>query len=432
MFLFLPAILSPKKQLRYKKIGLKGLVIAIIFIILQVKEDYKIAMKSKFELHIPLIAGVVAMTSLVLSSCFGDEPDYCEADIETATLHVAKPAEFFFQESDSLQVVFSTDSIITFAVRGNADVSALSPEFTLSPGASVSPASGSTHDFGQGPVIYTVTSQDGKWQRRYRVNVVPTLITVADTICYDFEHYEIEPTYKRYYMWLNPLPDGTMGHDWATANDGYRISMGSAAAMDYPTTPLADGHDGAAVCLTTRDTGPFGKMAQKRLAAGNMYLGTFDMKIAMSDHLHATRFGIPFTNMPNRFTGYYTYEPGPTVQDFYGNPIAGRIDSADVYAVFYRNHDAQGNPAVLYGDNVLTSELIVAVADLGYVSPTTTWTAWDVKFEYRKEVDQQLLADKGYSLAIVFSSSSSGGSFIGAIGSRLCIDQVRIICTHEE
>ena len=382
-------------------------------------------------MHPAVVAGCLALVMLN-ASCFGDEPDGCEADIETVTLHVPGPEEFFFQMTDSMQVVFSTDSVITFAVKGNADVTALSPVFTLSQGATVTPASGSTQDFSHGPVVYTVTSEDGKWQRRYRVSVVPTLITVTDSLCYDFEHYELETTTQRYYMWHNVLPDGTLGNDWATANAGYRISMSTAAPMDYPTTPLAQGYDGAAVCLTTRDTGPFGRMANKRLAAGNMFLGTFDIKIAMSDHLHATRFGIPFTDRPDRFKGYYTFEPGPTVQDFYGNPIADRTDSASVYAVFYRNHDASGNEVVLYGDNVLSSDLLVAVANLGYVAPTTTWTAWDVKFEYREEVDEQLLANRGYSLAIVFSSSASGGDFIGAIGSRLCVDKVRLICTHEE
>ena len=375
----------------------------------------------------------IALVLMVLNtSCFGDEPDGCEADIEKAVLHVNQPEKYFFQPTDSMQVVLSTDSVITFAVRGDADVSALSPEFTLSPGATVNPASGSTHDFGHGPVTYTVTSEDGKWQRRYRVNVVPTMITVADTLRYDFEHFELEPATQRYYIWHNTLPDGTLGNDWATANPGYRISMSTAQPEDYPTTPLLQGYDGAAVCLRTSDTGPFGKMANKRLAAGNMFLGTFDIRIAMSDHLHATRFGLPFTSRPDRFTGYYTYQPGPTVQDFYGNPIAGRTDSADVYAVFYRNHDAAGNEVVLYGDNVLSSDLIVAVADLGYVAPTTQWTAWDVKFVYKKEIDEQLLANRGYSLAIVFSSSSAGGDFIGAIGSRLCVDKVRLICSHEE
>lgn len=238
----------------------------------------------------------LAMTALN-TSCFGDEPKGCEADIETAVLHVDAPEQFFFQATDSLQVVFSTDSVIAFAVRSGADVSALSPEFTLSRGATVEPASGSTHDFTAGPVHYTVTSQDGKWQRHYRVSVVPTAFIVADTLRFDFEHYELETVTKqqRYYVWHNTLADGTLGNDWSTANHGYGISMSTAKPEDFPTTPLADGFDGAAVCLTTRDTGPFGKMANKRLAAGNMFLGTFDIRIAMSDHLHATRpaMGLP-------------------------------------------------------------------------------------------------------------------------------------------
>ena len=383
-------------------------------------------------LKFSLMAGLITLLAVLNTSCFGSEPDCCEADIEKVTLHVDDPADFFFQPTDSMQVVFSTDTIITFAVRNHVDVTSLAPEFKLSPGASVSPESGSTHDFSAGPVTYTVTSQDGKWQRHYRISVVPTAIMVADTLRFDFEHYELDPASQRYYIWHNVLPDGTLGNDWSTANAGYRISMSSAQPEEYPTTPLAAGFDGAGVCLRTCDTGPFGKMANKRLAAGNMFLGTFDIRIAMSDHLHATRFGIPFTNKPESFTGYYTYEPGPTVQDFYGNAIAGRVDSADVYAVFYRNHDANGNEVVLYGDNVLSSDLIVAVAELEYVAPTSQWTAWDVKFKYREEVDEQLLANRGYSLAIVFSSSSAGGDFIGAIGSRLCVDKVRLICSHEE
>jgi hypothetical protein len=399
-------------------------------LVFKVEETFNMKKYRVFSAAFTLVLALLMMVTN--TSCFGSEPDGCEADIETVKLHVDNPGEFFFQLTDSMQTVFSTDSVITFAVRGDADVSSLAPELTLSPGATVTPASGSTHDFTQGPVTYTVTSQDGHWQRHYRVYVVPTLITVADTLFYNFEHYELDPALQRFYVWHNTLPDGSLGNDWATANDGFRISMGSAAAMDYPTTPLVNGFDGAAVCLTTRDTGPFGRMANKRLAAGNMYLGTFDIKIAMSDHLHATRFGIPFTDKPDRFTGYYTYEPGPTVQDFYGNPIAGRVDSADVYAVFYRNHDAAGNEVVLYGDNILSSDLIVAVAEMTYVAPTSEWTPWDLEFKYRKEVDEQVLASRGYSLAIVFSSSSAGGDFIGAIGSRLCVDKVRLICTHNE
>lgn len=381
------------------------------------------------------LCAIVSLSMIMMvtnTACFGDEPAYSEADIETATLHVSDPGAFFYQMTDSFKTVMSTDTAIVFIVRGNADVTALSPEFTLTPGATITPASGSKHDFSGGPVGYTVTSQDGKWTRRYTVSVVPTTQTVADTLCYDFEHFELETANQHYYTWHNLLPDGTLGNDWATANEGFRMSMGSAQPMDYPTTPLLQAYEGAGVCLMTRDTGPFGRMANKRLAAGNMFLGTFDIRIAMSDHLHATRFGLPFTSLPDHFTGYYTFEPGAVVQDFYGNPIANRVDSADIYAVFYRNHDAAGNEIVLFGDNVLSSNQIVAVADLGYVEPTTQWKAWNVKFDYREPIDPDLLANRGYSLAIVFSSSAAGGSFIGAIGSRLCVDKVRLICTKEE
>lgn len=403
------------------------------YVILRVKWYFHMAKVTRilFKFKTAMVA-LAALTLVLNSSCFGDEPANCEADIESATLHVTDPEEVFYQMTDSFKIMMSTDTAIVFVVRGNADVTALSPTFTLTPGATITPASGSTHDFSAGPVSYTVTSQDGRWQRRYTVSVVPTSHEVADTTSYDFEFFELETAKQRYYTWHNLLPDGSLGNDWATANEGFRMSMGSAGPMDYPTTPLLEAYDGAGVCLTTRDTGPFGRMANKRLAAGNMFLGTFDVLIAMSDHLHATRFGLPFTSRPDSFTGYYTFEPGEFVQDFYGNPIAGRVDSADVYAVFYRNHDADGNEIVLYGDNVLSSSQIVAVADLGYVEPTTQWKPWNVKFEYREAIDERLLANRGYSLAIVFSSSSAGGSFVGAIGSRLCVDKVRLICTHEE
>ena len=114
---------------------------------------------------------------LMCTSCFGDEPANCEADIETATLHVSNPESFFYQLTDSVQTVMSTDTAIVFTVKGNADVTSLSPQFTLTPGATINPANGSTHDFSQGPVLYTVTSQDGRWTRRYSVKIIPTVHT---------------------------------------------------------------------------------------------------------------------------------------------------------------------------------------------------------------------------------------------------------------
>ena len=115
--------------------------------------------------------------------------------------------------------------------------------------------------------------------------------------------------------------------------------------------------------------------------------------------------------------------------DKYGNVAAGRIDEASVYAILYKNHDAAGNPVVLYGDNVQTSEQIVAKAILAEVRPTDEWTAFEVDFDYYgADIDMDILNTFGYNLAVVFSSSKDGAYFQGAIGSTLYIDKVSVIC----
>ena len=58
-------------------------------------------------------------------------------------------------------------------------VTALSPTFTLSPFATVSPASGSTHDF-TSPVNYTVTAEDGIATKTYSVTVAQTNFWISN------------------------------------------------------------------------------------------------------------------------------------------------------------------------------------------------------------------------------------------------------------
>lgn len=58
-------------------------------------------------------------------------------------------------------IVDNADSRITLPMKEGTDLTALAPEFTLARGASISPASGSVHDFTE-PVKYEVTGSDGK------------------------------------------------------------------------------------------------------------------------------------------------------------------------------------------------------------------------------------------------------------------------------
>lgn len=362
------------------------------------------------------------------TSCFKDEAPNAEADIERVAVKVADPLETFFQLSDTAQVVPYSDSTIVFRVRSHADITALAPTLQLTEGATVEPASGTVHDFSQGPVVYTTTSEDGNWHRTYNLQFVPTVVTVEDSVAFTFEDFSLESSKGKYYV----FHCDALSLDWATGNPGFQLSMGSAAPEDYPTCPDANGHTGYCANLTTRSTGAFGEMVNKRIAAGNLFLGTFDLQQALTNTLHASCFGVPFTMRPVTFKGWYNYQPGETYQDVFGDAVEGRTDHAAIYAVLYLNHDDEGNEITLYGDNVKTSQQVVALADLGDVSQTDGWQQFELEFLYRQDIDEETLQNRGYSLAVVFSSSNEGDKFEGAVGSTLLIDDVSIICQKQE
>lgn len=374
---------------------------------------------------------VSAIFALALSSCFKDEAPNAECDIIEASLHVDNPTDIFYNPTDTLVRVLYTDDNISFSVRRKADLTALAPTFRITDGATISPASGSVHDFSNGPVIYTVTSEDKEWSRSYKVSFIPVIRTSKDTLSFNFEDYHLDSKDK-YYIWCEKHEDGNMYDDWATGNAGYGLTNGSAGPEAYPSTVLDEGYEGKGVKLVTCSTGPFGQMVKLPLAAGNLFLGTFDMSIALKTPRLATGFGLPFDKKPKTFTGYYKYTPGEKFQNKDESIVEGKVDEASVYAILYRNHDEDGNPVVLNGDNVQTSPLIVAKAIAANIVPTDKWTEFTVDFSYLEDFDLDLLENRGYNLAVVFSSSADGAFFQGAIGSTLCIDNVKIICETVE
>ena len=184
--------------------------------------------------------------------------------------------------------------------------------------------------------------------------------------------------------------------------------------------------------LTTRSTGELGAMVGKRIAAGNLFIGSFDGMSALMDAMKATQFGKPFDRKPIKFEGYYKFTPGKDFQDEKGNIVEGKEDICNIYAVIYKNHDDQGNPVVLYGDNVKTSKQLVGIAEVKGIKNTDSWTKFETIFDYSEDIDIQLLENRGYSMAIVCSSSEEGANFKGAVGSTLCVDELKIICAKIE
>lgn len=371
---------------------------------------------------------------LVVASCFKDEPLNAECDIEQAYLHADNPEQVFFNVSDSLVTVISSESAVRFEVRRTVDLTALSPRFRLTEGATISPENGSTHDFSQGPVSYTVTSEDGKWHRTYQVSVIHKIVTTSEVLAYNFEHYALNTTKPagKYYVWSEVDSTGTVLFEWATANAGYQLSRGTAKPDEYPTTPDVNGYDGACVKLTTCDTGPFGSMTRMPIAAGNLFTGRFESASALMNPMSATHFGQPVDVQPISFSGYYRYQRGATMTDRDKKTLTGRQDYGTIYAVLYDNHDAQGNAVVLYGDNAQTSSQIVAIAKVPDISNTPDWIAFNVVFDYTKDIDIDKLNNYGYSLAVICSSSVDGNIFEGAIGSTLWVDKIKIECAKKE
>lgn len=261
------------------------------------------------------------------------------------------------------------------------------------------------------------------------------LTAMADntvTVKYDFENYKLDSKGK-YYEWFEKNADDTENNLWATGNAGFAMTAGNAPAADYPSVAIAEGYDGACVKLETKSTGFLGGLVKMPIAAGNLFIGSFDSSAAMSSAMKATNFGKVFDKKPLKFFGYYKYKAGEKVTDKNGKEIAGKVDKGQIYSVLYKNKDAQGNDVVLNGADVLTNENIVAIADAGEITDVAEWTKFEVAFDYKENViDEEILKAGGYSLTVVFTSSVEGASFIGAVGSTLYVDKVELVCEGEE
>ena len=365
----------------------------------------------------------ILLSALLLTACIKDEPKNMECDVLEAWVEGDDLAPYFSQKTDMrISDVSSSTQRLTFTVWQRAGLPAMPVKFALTPGATITPANGSVQDFSKGPVEYTVTSEDGQWHRTYIVEFRETMLP---TNRYDFEQFELSANGK-YYVWYYQPDGGGKEYIWASGNDGFMIASPNAAAADYPTVPDADGVDGYCIKLTTHSTGSWGRMFKKPIAAGNFFLGAFDTQYALTNTLKTTQMGIAYTKQPVKVTGYYKYSPGETFTDKDFNEVKDRTDEPSIYSVLYVNHDAQGNEIMLHGDDVLSSPYIVSKAQVASVPPTSEWTPFEMTFEGTTPIDADLLAKRGYNLALVFSSSKTGDTFEGAVGSTLYIDKVEI------
>ena len=389
---------------------------------------------------------------LLLASCIAAEQDNTECDIEEVSLHLDSPIDFFFHEYDTLQTVISTETDIVFTIRSYANIQSVPLSLRITEGASIymisedgteTPfLSGSPVDFSNEKVYhFRVVSEDKVWSRNYSISVVHDKPSEGNLFI-DYESYHLDASGK-YYVWDAPevFPDAT----WKNGNPGFKISKSSAKPMDYPSTPaVGEGPDGSdCVKLETCDTGPFGRMANMRLASGSMFNGIFDVGNALTAPLEATLMGSPYTHKPIQVRIWLRYERGSVFQDRDGKLVEGVVDEPDFYIVFYRNEDVEGNKVQLNGGDILTNPNIVGLGRLPHHynsdgsdqlsndpihGVTEEWQEFTIPVVYRSEIDATILENQGYSIAFGSASSWQGGYFAGAIGSKLYMDNLQLFC----
>lgn len=368
---------------------------------------------------------------MLLTSCIKDEPLGTECDILSVWVDgEAYAASFYHPTQMRKDDIASNEQELVFTVRSLISLPREVPlHFVLTDGATISPANGSMQDFTQGPVIYTVTSQDGQWQRRYSVEFREAAMP---TYKFSFENAdEKEGTNGCIYnVFYEVDAQGTRHDIWASGNEGVTLVRQGMQPAELPTHSVADGFLGKGICLNTQYAGDLGKMFGKPIAAGNLYMGKFNVNNVLLDPLRTTEFGTPIDRVPVRVTGYYKYKAGAEFTNASMEVVPDRTDQAHIYAVFYRNQDASGKKVVLYGDDVLSSQLIVRKAEVASLPPTDEWTRFEMFFE-GGEADPEVLSALGYNLTVVFSSSKDGAAFEGAIGSTLYVDEVEVQFENE-
>lgn len=373
-----------------------------------------------------LKALMFASLAACTTACIQDEALNVEAAIDGCT-------GIGVQLSD----INTDEKIVRLYVQKGTDISQQELLFTLPEGAVIkaddkkeNDNGANIYDFSEEGHIrsFTVTSENGENKAVYSIQIILTELPTN----YRFEQLQ-ENHNNGYDTFLEEI-EPTSPQDtkkilqWSSGNPGFKLTGMSQSRTDYPTVQSADGYKGNCVKLETKDTGSFGAMVKMYIAAGNLFIGSFDLDNALTNARAATKFGFQFFKKPLSIKGYFKYKAGAVFTES-GAANTTRKDRFDIYGILY---EAQDPTFMLDGANALTHSALVAKAQIkeSEAIEAESWAPFDIPFEMipGKTIDTDKLAQGQYKLGIVFSSSEGGAYFNGAVGSTLYIDEVELIC----
>lgn len=264
-------------------------------------------MKSKYLLTLGFI-------SILFTSCVKDEAPNAEADITKASLD--NDSEILSKEP----TVNNTYNYVNFELSEFHNDYHFAPKFELTPGATINPESGTELDFSDSQE-YTVTSEDGNWHKTYEVSFT---VNEGASFKYSFEKADTISHYHRFYKFNS---SGQKTFQWDSGNEGFDI-LAEGLAEDqgvplnpefYPTSQTNNGYEGKGAKLQTKNTGSLGALMNSPMAAGNLFLGTFELTFPS---IKSPRFGQPYKSdkKPIALKGYFKYKAG---DDFIVNNDSG-------------------------------------------------------------------------------------------------------------
>lgn len=278
----------------------------------------------------------------------------------------------------------------------------LTPELLVSEGATVFPASGTSVTFASEEDFtkYTITSEDGSNTKEY-------LFTIRDG---QIPNGDFENWFTEIGMNSKPFPEPGKHKEstvWATAN------MGTSIYGIYGTSPLTE-NGNTVIKIETVTT------LALPLVAGALYVGDFDIDGAIADPTNpvaAAKLGIPFFTKPTAVQFKYAYKAGDQLVQAVLKDQGNLFGGFDVF-----NLEGKDKFGIEIALEKREGENISVVAKTNFQS--------DQDIEELTEITlpiNYLLNETPTHFYISFSPSFDGGTFKGAVGSTLLIDDIKMI-----
>ena len=371
---------------------------------------------------------------LAITSCIQDEGLNVEAAIDGCN-----------GSNIQLSTINTYSKTVSIYVSKATDLSTLEIQFELPEGADIEPVDAAAndhapkYDFSNSKVPVTSEQTLEQYQRKFRVTsesrtteAVYMITVIKSELPTEYHFENIEDGNNKYHIFYEFNLQKAEMLQWASGNPGFNLTGMARSPLDYITIQ-SQGYMGKGAKLETKSTGSFGAGVSMPIAAGNLFIGSFEVGNALKDAMKATKFGFPFYKHPTRLSGYTSYTLGSDgKKNFFIDASMNGKDKGDIYAVLY---EADNVEDFLDGYNSLNSPKIVSLARIKSedVKETSEWTSFDLPFvlQNNKTINDNMLAAGKYKLAIVFSSSVEGAAFKGSVGSTLWIDEVTIHCEED-